>query len=267
MPRSIWNGTISFGLVNVPVGLYSAIQPKSISFHEMTKSGHRIRHKRVDEKTGREVDYNAIVKGYERSNGKYVLVEPEELDAAAPTQTRTIEIEDFVDLADIDPIYYNATYYVSPRSGNGADKAYVLLREAMERSGRAAIGRFVMRTKQYLVVIRPDDNMLVLETLYFADEVRNPKELDIPSRVKVSPNEVKIAKQLIDSLTREWDPKHYKDTYRAALQKVIERVAKGEEITVEEPDEEHAEVVDLVEALQRSLDAKKKPRARKRRAS
>src|SRR5262245_57757014 len=117
MPRSIWNGTISFGLVNVPVGLYSAIQPKSISFHEVTKSGHRIRHKRVDEKTGREVDYDAIVKGYERTKGRMVLVEPEELAAAAPKQTRTIEIEDFVDLADIDPIYYNSTYYVAPRSG------------------------------------------------------------------------------------------------------------------------------------------------------
>src|SRR6476620_9075189 len=150
MPRSIWNGTISFGLVNVPVGLYSAIQPKSISFHEMTKSGHRIRHKRVDEKTGREVDYDAIVKGFERTKGKMVLVDPDELNAASPKQTRTIEIEDFVDLVDIDPIYYNSTYYVAPRSGDGADKAYVLLRESMERSGRAAIGRFVMRSKQYL---------------------------------------------------------------------------------------------------------------------
>jgi DNA end-binding protein Ku len=266
MPRSIWNGTISFGLVNVPVGLYSAIQPKSISFHEMTKSGHRIRHKRVDEKTGREVNYDAIVKGFERTKGKMVLVDSDELNAAAPKQTRTIEIEDFVDLEEIDPIYYNSTYYVAPRSGEGADKAYVLLREAMEKSGRAAVGRFVMRTKQYLVAIRPSDHMLVLETLYFADEVRSAKELHIPTRVKVSPNELKIAKQLIDSLMREWDPKHYKDTYRAEVQKVIARVAKGEEVTVEEPKEEGGEVLDLFEALKASLD-KKSTRPRKRRAS
>jgi DNA end-binding protein Ku len=233
----------------------------------MTKSGHRIRHKRVDEKTGREVDYDAIVKGFERTKGKMVLLDSDELNAAAPKQTRTIEIEDFVDLEDIDPIYYNSTYYVAPRSGEGADKAYVLLRESMEKSGRAAIGRFVMRSKQYLVVIRPTERMLVLETLYFADEVRNPKELDIPTRVKVNPNELKIARQLIDSLTREWDPKHYKDTYRAEVQKVIARVANGEEVTVAEPKEEGGEVLDLVEALKASLDKKPKARARKRRAS
>ncbi len=154
MPRAIWNGTISFGLVNVPIGLYSAIEEKQIRFHQMTKSGHRIRQKRVDEKTGKEVDYDALVKGYEKTRGKVVLVEPQELDAAAPEQTRTIDIEDFVELADIDPIYYNSTYYIAPRSGAGADKAYALLREAMRKSGRAAIGRFVMRTKQYLAVIR-----------------------------------------------------------------------------------------------------------------
>jgi DNA end-binding protein Ku len=258
MPRSIWNGAVSFGLVNVPVGLYSAVQPKDVHFHEMTKSGHRIRHKRVDEKTGREVDYDNIVKGYERTKGKYVLVEPDELAAAAPKQMRTIEIEDFVELADIDPIYYNSTYYVAPRGGQGADKSYALLREAMAKSGRAAIGRFVMRTKQYLVVIRPDDNVLKLETLYFADEIRDAKGLGIPSRARPSAKELKIATQLIDSQTREWDPKNYKDTYRAAVQKVIAKVAKGEEVAVEEPPEEEGKVVDLVEALQASLDARGK---------
>ena len=259
MPRSIWNGTISFGLVNVPIGLYSAIEEKQIRFHQMTKSGHRVRQKRVDEKTGKEVDYESLVKGYEKTKGKVVLVEPEELDAAAPEQTRTIDIEDFVELADIDPIYYNNTYYVAPRSGQGADKAYALLREAMQKSGRAAIGRFVMRTKQYWVVIRASEEALILETLYFADEIRNYKDLNIPSkRVSVGAKELKIAQQLIDSLTSEWDPKRYKDTYRAEVQKVIDRKAKGQTITVEKPEEEAPKVLDLVEALQASLDRKAK---------
>jgi DNA end-binding protein Ku len=258
MPRAIWNGTISFGLVNVPIGLYSAVEEKQIRFHQMTKSGHRIRQKRVDEKTGREVDYDALVKGYEKARGRVVLVDPEELEAAAPEQTRTIEIEDFVELDDIDPIYYNTTYYVAPRAGAGADKAYVLLREAMRKSGRAAIGRFVMRTKQYLAVIRAKDELLMLETLYFADEIRDPKQLDIPKRVNVGARELQIATQLIDSLTTEWDPKRYTDTYRAAVQKVIDRKAKGETITVEEPQEEKGEVLDLVQALQASLEARSK---------
>ncbi len=258
MPRSIWNGTISFGLVNVPVGLYSAIEEKQIRFHQMTKSGHRIRQKRVDEKTGKEVDYDALVKGYEKSRGKVVIVEPEELDTAAPEQTRTIDIEDFVELADIDPIYYNTAYYVAPRADAGADKAYAMLREAMRKSGRAAVGRFVMRTKQYLAVIRAQDDVLILQTLYFADEIREPNELKLPKRVSVGARELKIAQQLIDSLTTEWDPKRYKDTYRAAVQKVIDRKAKGQTIAVEETKAEKPEVLDLVAALQASLDAKAK---------
>ncbi len=266
MPRSIWNGTISFGLVNVPIGLYSAIEEKQIRFHQMTKSGHRIRQKRVDEKTGKEVDYDALVKGYEKARGKVVIVEPEELETAAPEQTRTIDIEDFVELADIDPIYYNTTYYVAPRAGEGADKAYALLREAMHKSGRAAIGRFVMRTKQYLAVLRAMDDVLVLETLYFADEIRDTKDLKIPKRASVGTRELKIAMQLVDSLTTEWNPKKYKDTYRAEVQKVIERKAKGQTITVEEPEAKKAEVLDLVQALQASLDAKAKGAAGRRQA-
>jgi DNA end-binding protein Ku len=269
MPRAIWSGTISFGLVNVPVGLYSAIEEKTIHFHELTKSGHRVRHKRVDEKTGREVDYDDLVKGYERSRGKMVVIEPEELEAAEPRQTRTIDIEDFVELADIDPIYYNHTYYLAPRNGGGADKAYALLREAMEKSGRAAVGRFVMRTRQYLAVIRPENDVLMLETLYFADEIRDTKALDVPKRVKVGTRELKIAQQLIDSLTTDWDPKRYKDTYRAAVQKIIDKKAKGQTIEVEEPEEQPAQVVDLVEALRASLEQRKRParKSRKRKAS
>jgi len=264
MPRSIWNGTISFGLVNVPVGLYSAVESKDIRFHQMTKSGHRIRNKRVDEKTGREVDYDSLVRGFEQRKGSYVIVEPEELDAAAPRQTRMIEIEDFVELADIDPIYYNTTYYVAPRTGNAADKSYALLREAMEKSGKAAIGRFVMRTKQYLAVVRPADGMLVLETLYYEDEIRDPKALDIPKRTSVGVRELKIARQLIDSLTAEWKPSRYHDTYRAEVEKIIRRKAKGESIVAEEEaDATPTNVTDLVAALEASLARKGKRGARR----
>jgi DNA end-binding protein Ku len=274
MPRSIWNGAISFGLVNVPVSLYSAIEQKDIRFHQMTKSGHRVRQKRVDEKTGKEVQYESLVKGYEQSKEKFVLVEPEELEAAAPRQTRAIEIEDFVDLAEIDPIYYQTTYYIAPQKKSGADKGYALLHKAMERSERAAIGRFVMRTKQYLVAVRPVNNHLVLETLYFADEIRDVKDLDLPKGARVGDREMKIALQLIDSLTTEWEPKRYKDTYRAEVEKIIRAKAKGKTITVEEPEETDAGVLDLVAALQASLDAKAKPKkkaaasgTRKRKAS
>ena len=266
MPRAIWSGTISFGLVNVPVGLYSAVEQKTIHFHEMTKSGHRVRHKRVDAKTGREVDYDDLMKGYEVSRNKVVMIEPEDLEAAAPHQTHTIDIEDFVELADIDPIYYNSTYYLAPRNGTGSEKAYALLRDAMRKSGRAAVGRFVMRSRQYLAVIRPSDDRdgaLMLETLYFADEIRAAKDLDVPKRVKVGARQLNVAQQLIDNLTTDWDPKRYKDTYRAAVEKVIDKKAKGRPITVEEEPEPKAEVVDLVEALRASLDQRKRPAKRK----
>jgi DNA end-binding protein Ku len=267
MPRAIWNGAISFGLVNVPVQLFSAIEEKDVHFHQMTRSGHRIRYKRVDEKTGREVDYDDIDKGYELSKGHFVVVDPEELEAATPEQTRRIDIEEFVDLAEIDPIYYESTYYVAPRKEGGADKAYALLRDAMTRTDKVAIGRFVLRTKQYLVAIRARDDMLLLETMYFADEVRNPKDIDTPAKLRGNTKELKIAEQLIDSLTVEFDPKRYKDTYRAEILELIKRKAKGETIAVEEPEEPKAEVVDLVEALRASLDAKKKPAKRRRKAS
>jgi len=256
MPRAIWNGAISFGLVNIPIGLYSATEPKDVHFHNMTTKGHRVRNKRVDELTGREVDYDDIVKGYETSRGKYVLVEPDELEAAAPKQTRSIDIEDFVELSEIDPIYFDTTYYIAPRSGGGADKAYALLREAMSRKERVGIGRFVMRTKQYLVAVRPADRLLLLDTLYFADEVRSTKDIDVPARLRGSTRELKIAEKLIDDLTVEWDPKRYHDTYRAELLKLLKRKQRGEEIAVEEPEADRAKVVDLMEALQASLEAR-----------
>jgi Ku protein len=181
MPRSIWNGAISFGLVNVPVQLFSAVQQKDIHFHEFQEgTGTRIRHKRVSEKTGREVEYDKIEKGYETSRGKYVMLTAEELASVEPGKSRTIDIEDFVELAEIDPIYFEKPYFVVPQKG--AEKPYALLRAAMERSERVAIARFVMRTKQYLAALRVADNVIVLETLYFDDEIRDTNELNVPHR-------------------------------------------------------------------------------------
>jgi DNA end-binding protein Ku len=266
MPRSIWNGAISFGLVNVPVQLFSAVEQKDISFHEFQAgTGARIRHKRVSEKSGREVEYGDIEKGYETSKGKYVMLTREELESVEPGRSRTIDIEDFVELADIDPIYFDKPYYIAPQKG--AEKTYALLREAMTRSGRVAIARFVMRTKQYLAAIRPADNVLVLETLYFADEIRDPKQLNIPGRTKVADKERRIAEQLIDSLTTEWKPERYEDTYRERVLDLIRRKGRGKEIEVERPEREEAEVVDLVEALQRSLEERRGGRGRGRRTA
>jgi DNA end-binding protein Ku len=263
MPRSIWNGALSFGLVNVPVQLFSAIEQKDISFHEFQAgTGARIKHKRVSEKSGREVDYSDIEKGYETSRGKYVMLTREELESVEPGRSRTIDIEDFVELAEIDPIYFDKPYYVAPQKGS--EKPYALLRTALEDSERVAIARFVMRTKQYLAAIRVADDIMLLETLYFADEVRDTKSLNIPRRSKVPDRELRIAQQLIDSMTVAWKPEKYKDTYRERVLDLVRRKGKGQEIDIEPREPEGAQVVDLVEALQRSLESRGKgSRARK----
>jgi DNA end-binding protein Ku len=263
MPRSIWNGALSFGLVNVPVQLFSAVEQKDISFHEFQAgTGARIRHKRVSEKSGREIDYSDIEKGYETSKGKYVMLTREELESVEPGKSRTIDIEDFVELAEIDPIYFDKPYYVAPQKG--AEKPYALLRSALEHSDRVAIARFVMRTKQYLAAIRVADDVLVLETMYFADEIRDTKSLNIPTRTKVPDRERRVAEQLIASMTVAWKPERYEDTYRARVLDLIRRKNRGQEIDVETERPQSAEVVDLVEALQRSLEARKPKKATKR---
>ena len=254
MPRSIWTGAISFGLVNVPVKLFSATEDKDIHFNQFEKdTGERIRYKRVAEGTGDEVEYDDLVKGYEQSKGRFVIVTPEELEAVEPGKSRTIEIEDFVDLDEVDPIYFEKTYYLAP-SGSGADKAYVLLRQAMEKANKVAIGRFVMRTKQYLVALRPAGKLLFLETMYFPDEIRATKELEGEVKgARVSDRELKVAEQLIDSLTTEWDPGRYHDTYRERVLELIAQKAKGEEIVVEKAEAPESNVVDLLAALEASL--------------
>jgi DNA end-binding protein Ku len=273
MPRAIWSGSISFGLVNVPVKLYSAVSQKDVHFNQFDeKSGARIKNKRVSEKTGREVDYDNIVKGYEVSKGKFVMVTPEELEAAEPESTRTIEIEDFVDLDEIDPIYFESTYYLAPANAAAA-KPYTLLLKAMEESNKVAIGRFVMRTKQYLAAIRPFDSVLALETMLFADEVVDRKDIgDMPGRKPaVSDKELKMARSLIESLSTKWEPKRYRDTHRDKVLEIIDKKSEGEEIAVTEQPKSEEKVVDLLAALEASLEkaksAKSKSSATKKKAS
>ena len=266
MPRAIWTGSISFGLVNVPVKVYSAVKPQDVHFHQMEeKSGARVRNKRVSEKTGKEVPYEKIVKGYEFAKGKYVTITPEEIEDFKPEATKTIDIEDFVDLDDIDPIFYDKTYHLAPATKDGgAVKAYALLLQAMRKQGRVGIGRVVLRTKQYLAAIRPletDTKVLALSTMLFEDEIVAASEIpNVPDRApSVSDKELQMATRLVESLTTEWKPSKYKDTYRKELLDLIERKAKGEDIVVEEAVSEPGEkIVDLMAALEASLAAAKK---------
>lgn len=268
MARAIWSGSISFGLVNVPVKLYSAVQHKDVHFHQLQeKTGARIRYKKVSESSGREVDNDDIVKAYEVSDGNYVPVTDEDFEAAEPERTHTVEIEDFVALEDVDPLQFTNTYWISPEDSKGASKAYALLRDAMEKKERVAVGRFVMRTKEHLVLIRPVDNALALHTMLFPDEVVAASDVDgLPVRARPNPREVKMAEDLIESLTVKWNPKKYHDTYRERLLDIIKRKAKGEEI-VTEPREERAEVVDLMAALEASIEANKSRRKNRKKKS
>jgi len=265
MPRAIWNGSISFGLVNIPVKLYNAVSRKNVSFHQIdADSGARIKMQRVSSTTGEEVPYERIVKGYELSPERYVLVEPEELDALDPEATHTIDIEEFADLADIDPIFFDSAYYLAP--GKGAEKSYALLARAMEEQGKVALARFVMRTKQYLASVRAKEGMLLLSTMVYADEVVPPEqlpELDDIDRVKVNDKEVAMAAQLIDSLSADFEPERFRDTYRDQVLDLIERKAGGEEIVVETPEAPEAtSVVDLMAALEASVKDAREARKR-----
>ena len=257
MARAIWSGAISFGLVNVPVKLFSATSPKTVRFHQLSaKTGARIRQKRVDESTGDEVPYEDIVKGYELSPERYVLIDPDELDALDPKTTRTIDIEDFVDLAEIDPIYFDHSYYLAPSAGGA--KAYRLLLEAMRESGKVAIGKVVLRSKQQLCALRPSGDVLTLSTMLFGDEVLSPDrldELDGIADADASERELAMAKQLIDTLSSEFDPSKYRDEYRDRVLALIERKAAGEEIAAAPQAEEPAAAPDLMAALEASLAA------------
>jgi DNA end-binding protein Ku len=241
--------------VNIPVRLYTATVSHDISFHQFqAKTGQRIHNKRVAERSGREVSYEDIVKGYEVAKGKVVLVDPEELEAIEPKRTRTIEIEQFVELAEIDPILWDATYYVGPEGSQGAVKSYQLLRRAMEDAGKVGIGRFVMRTKEYLVTVRPFASGLALETMFYADEIRDQEEAaGKPGKVTVAPTEMAMAKQLIQAMSAPFELKKFKDTYRDKVMELIAKKSRGEEIVYEEPPAETGQVVDLMAALKASL--------------
>jgi DNA end-binding protein Ku len=258
MPRSIWTGAISFGLVNVPVKLYSAVSKKTVRFHQLHESdGVRIQQKRVCPADGEEVAWDDIVKGYEISPDRYVVVTSEELEALDPKKTRTIDIEEFVDLEDIDPLYYDHPYYLLP--GQGAAKPYKLLADAMKDAGKVAIARVVIRTKEQLVAIRPLGDVLAMATMNFADEVVDPDSFDeAPGEdVDTTKRELDMARQLIESLTADFDPEKYHDEYREAVLEMIERKADGEEIVIQ-PAEEPEKVPDLMAALEASLASAKK---------
>jgi DNA end-binding protein Ku len=254
----MWTGAISFGLVTVPVKLYSAVSRKNVRFHQLNgQTGVRIQQRRVDPSTGDEVAYEDIVKGYELAPDRYVVIENDELEALDPKKTRTIDIEEFVELADVDPIFYDHPYYLAP--GAGGAKPYRLLLDAMRDTGRIAIARVVIRSKEQLVAIRPMGDVLAMSTMVFADEVVDPSTIDdIPDAddVEVRPREVDIAKQLVESLAADFEPEKFHDTYREEVLALIERKASGEEIAVQPArDVQDEPVPDLMAALKASLDA------------
>jgi DNA end-binding protein Ku len=255
MPRAIWSGSITFGLVSIPIRLHTAVREHKVHFHQLAPDGSRIKYKRVSEKSGREVDYDKITRGFETSKGRYVEFEAGELEELAPAATKTIEIEDFVPLPDIDPIYFDRTYHLEP-SGDGAGHAYALLAAVMDEKERIGIGTIVIRERQHLAAIRPFGKGLALTTLHFADEIVDQSDLDgIPSRrPSISPKEKKLAVQILDSLETDWKPQRYHDTYEEQLHDVIEAKKKGKVIEIEE-EEPSAKVLDLMEALQASLES------------
>ena len=260
MPRTIWKGALSFGLVNIPVGLYPATSDKSIHFNQFEEgTSDRIRYKKVNERTGEEVAPDRIVRGFDLGGGEYVILSEEELESAEPKKSRQIEISDFVGLVDIDPVYFRSSYYLAPE-GAGADKAYALLRRSMAEAGRVAIATLVMRNKEYLVAIRPEDDALALHTMYFSDEVRAPgRDLELPETGDVTERELSMAQLLIESMESDWDPERFHDTHREKVEALIEEKRNGHEIVLQEGPEPAAKVVDLMEALNASIAAAAKP--------
>lgn len=261
MARSLWSGAISFGLVNVPVKLFSAVSPKEVRFNMLHhKDGGRIQQKRVCSVDGEEVPWEEIAKGYEVRRGRYVMLSREELEALDPKASRAIEIEDFVDLSQIDPIYYEHTYYAAPDSG--AERPYALLLDAMKHTNRVAIARIVLRTKQYLCAIRPMGDALALSTMQYHDEIVPAKALDIPKPPKPAARELEMAERLVDSLSADFEPQRYKDDHRERVLALLKKKAEGEEIVVEPAEERRATVVNLADALEQSLRQARSPRGK-----
>jgi DNA end-binding protein Ku len=261
MARPIWHGSITFGLVTIPVALYSATEDHTIHFNQFERgTADRIRYQRVNERTGKEVDYADIVRGHEVDDGDYVIVEPDELAAIAPGRSRSIEVSTFVELADIDPIYFQKTYWLAPAKDDNAGP-YALLVAAMRKTGRAGIATFVMRGKEYLTAVRADGDVLALDTLYFADEIRDPRKLDtLPGKKKSAGKQLDMATSLIEAMSGEWKPDDYRDTYTAKVHKLIKDKRKGKKLVSEPDAPEATDVVDLMEALRRSVEGARNKR-------
>jgi DNA end-binding protein Ku len=264
MGRAIWSGVLSFGLVSVPVELYTATDTHGPVFHQFEEgTADRIRYQRVNERTGDEVEYSDIVKGAD-AGGDYVLLDQDELDSVAPGRSRLMDIHTFVDTGDIDPLYFNKAYFLGP-GGEETGKLYALLREAMEKAGKAAIASFVMRGREYLAAVRADRDILVLETLFFADEVRDPAQQipDLPGRVKLSRQELNMARQLIEAMSGPWKPADYRDTYTDRVNDLIEAKKHKKKVQPAQEAPAATNVVDLSEALQSSVQAARAGSGRK----
>jgi DNA end-binding protein Ku len=257
MARAIWSGVLSFGLVSVPVQMFTATESHEPTFHQFQKdTSDRIRYQRINERTGDEVPYSEIVKGADVGDGNYVMLDQDELDSVAPGRSRSLDIQSFVDLDEIDPIYFSKTYFLGPR-GEETKKTYALLRDAMADSNRAAIATFVMRSREYLAAVRADGDVLMMDTLLFADEIRDARtELpDLPGEVSFTAPEITMAAQLIEAMSGPWKPEDYRDTYTDRVNDLIEAKRKDQAVTVTDEAPAPTNVIDLTRALQASLDA------------
>jgi DNA end-binding protein Ku len=269
MARAIWKGSISFGLVNIPIALYPATRREELKFRLLRKNDlSPVNYKRVAEKDGKEVPWDKIVKGYEYEKGKYVVLKDEDFQRVDLEATQTVDIQDFVEQDEIDPMFFYKPYYLEPQKGG--DKAYALLRDALKDTNKVGIAKVVIKTRQYLAGVKPEDGALVLELMHFADELADPEKLHVPKKTEVGKREMTMAKSLIDSMSSKWNPEKYKDDYREALMEVIEeKVEAGGKEIEEKPKKapKPTKVIDLVSVLQRSLEetgAKKKATARSR---
>jgi len=269
MARAIWKGSISFGLVNIPIALYPATRREELKFRLLRKTDlSPVNYKRVAETDGKEVPWDQIVKGYEYEKGKYIVLKDEDFQRVDVEATQTVDIQDFVELDEIDPIFFYKPYYLEPQKGG--DKAYALLRDALKDSKKVGVAKVVIKTREYLAGVKPEDGALVLELMHFADELANTSKLHIPKKVEIGKREITMANSLIDSMSSKWNPEKYKDDYREALMEVIEeKVEAGGKEIEEKPKKapKPTKVIDLVSVLQKSLEetgAKRKSTARSR---
>jgi DNA end-binding protein Ku len=256
MARAIWKGSITFGLVNIPIALYPATRREDLKFRLLRKSDlSLVNYKRVAEKDGKEVPWDQIVKGYEYEKGKYVVLKEEDFQRVDLEATQTVDIQDFVDQEQIDPMFFYKPYYLEPQKGG--DKAYALLRDALKDTNKVGIAKVVIKTRQYLAGVKPEDGALVLELMHFADELADPDKLHVPKKTDVGKREMNMARSLIDSMSSKWEPEKYKDDYRKALMEVIEeKVEAGGKEIEEKPKKapKPTKVIDLVSVLQKSLE-------------